>query len=103
MEAGEECDCGSVQVRDGCWRQMGGGGRGGGCEGGLGGEGQGSPSLCVPQECSRAGGNCCKKCTLTHDAMCSDGLCCRRCKVSGTRRRGGKAAGPGGTDWTEYM
>ncbi|XP_017526432.1 disintegrin and metalloproteinase domain-containing protein 11 isoform X3 [Manis javanica] len=32
------------------------------------------------QECGRAGGNCCKKCTLTHDAMCSDGLCCRRCK-----------------------
>ncbi|KAJ1072458.1 hypothetical protein K5549_021972 [Capra hircus] len=52
VEAGEECDCGSVQVRDGCGRQ----------------------------ECSRAGGNCCKKCTLTHDAMCSDGLCCRRCK-----------------------
>ncbi|XP_077603912.1 disintegrin and metalloproteinase domain-containing protein 11 [Crocuta crocuta] len=45
VEAGEECDCGSVQ------------------------------------ECSRAGGNCCKKCTLTHDAMCSDGLCCRRCKT----------------------
>nr|XP_019607762.1 PREDICTED: disintegrin and metalloproteinase domain-containing protein 11 [Rhinolophus sinicus] len=44
VEAGEECDCGSVQ------------------------------------ECNRAGGNCCKKCTLTHDAMCSDGLCCRRCK-----------------------
>ncbi|XP_047614114.1 disintegrin and metalloproteinase domain-containing protein 11 isoform X5 [Phacochoerus africanus] len=44
VEAGEECDCGSVQ------------------------------------ECSRSGGNCCKKCTLTHDAMCSDGLCCRRCK-----------------------
>lgn len=46
VEAGEECDCGSVQVRDGCWRQMRGGGRGGGCEGGLGGESQGSPSLC---------------------------------------------------------
>ncbi|XP_020853394.1 disintegrin and metalloproteinase domain-containing protein 11 isoform X2 [Phascolarctos cinereus] len=44
VEAGEECDCGSIQ------------------------------------ECSRAGGNCCKKCTLTHDAMCSDGLCCRGCK-----------------------
>uniref|UniRef100_F6S6L7 ADAM metallopeptidase domain 11 n=1 Tax=Monodelphis domestica TaxID=13616 RepID=F6S6L7_MONDO len=44
VEAGEECDCGSVQ------------------------------------ECNRAGGNCCKKCTLTHDAMCSDGLCCRGCK-----------------------
>lgn len=49
----------------------------------------------VPQECSRAGGNCCKKCTLTHDAMCSDGLCCRRCKVRGTRRCSGKEAGPG--------
>ncbi|XP_074117175.1 disintegrin and metalloproteinase domain-containing protein 11 isoform X2 [Sminthopsis crassicaudata] len=44
VEAGEECDCGSLQ------------------------------------ECNRAGGNCCKKCTLTHDAMCSDGLCCRGCK-----------------------
>uniref|UniRef100_A0A8C2UAA4 ADAM metallopeptidase domain 11 n=1 Tax=Coturnix japonica TaxID=93934 RepID=A0A8C2UAA4_COTJA len=31
-------------------------------------------------ECARSGGNCCKKCTLTHDAMCSDGLCCRGCK-----------------------
>lgn len=55
-----------------------------------------SPSPGVPQECSRAGGNCCKKCTLTHDAMCSDGLCCRRCKVRETRRWGGKE-GPGGT------
>ncbi|XP_030629939.1 disintegrin and metalloproteinase domain-containing protein 11 [Chanos chanos] len=31
-------------------------------------------------ECSRAGGACCKKCTLTHDAMCSNGLCCNRCR-----------------------
>ncbi|XP_032891281.1 disintegrin and metalloproteinase domain-containing protein 11 isoform X1 [Amblyraja radiata] len=31
-------------------------------------------------ECSRAGGNCCKKCTLTHYAMCSNGLCCRGCQ-----------------------
>ncbi|XP_015154751.1 disintegrin and metalloproteinase domain-containing protein 11 [Gallus gallus] len=31
-------------------------------------------------ECARSGGNCCKKCTLTHDAMCSDGLCCKGCK-----------------------
>ncbi|XP_029102805.1 disintegrin and metalloproteinase domain-containing protein 11-like isoform X3 [Scleropages formosus] len=31
-------------------------------------------------ECSRSGGACCKKCTLTHDAMCSNGLCCRSCK-----------------------
>ncbi|XP_070584069.1 disintegrin and metalloproteinase domain-containing protein 11 isoform X2 [Erythrolamprus reginae] len=31
-------------------------------------------------ECYKSGGNCCKKCTLTHDAMCSDGLCCRECK-----------------------
>ncbi|XP_007424897.1 disintegrin and metalloproteinase domain-containing protein 11 [Python bivittatus] len=44
VEAGEECDCGSLA------------------------------------ECSKGGGNCCKKCTLTHDAMCSDGLCCRECK-----------------------
>ncbi|XP_042327774.1 disintegrin and metalloproteinase domain-containing protein 11 isoform X1 [Sceloporus undulatus] len=44
VEAGEECDCGSLA------------------------------------ECSKGGGNCCKKCTLTHDAMCSDGLCCRGCK-----------------------
>ncbi|XP_028825407.1 disintegrin and metalloproteinase domain-containing protein 11 isoform X2 [Denticeps clupeoides] len=33
-----------------------------------------------PLECSRAGGACCKKCTLTHDAMCSNGLCCHRCR-----------------------
>ncbi|XP_049601133.1 disintegrin and metalloproteinase domain-containing protein 11 isoform X2 [Syngnathus scovelli] len=31
-------------------------------------------------ECARSGGACCKKCTLTHDAMCSNGLCCRGCK-----------------------
>nr|XP_020488246.1 disintegrin and metalloproteinase domain-containing protein 11-like isoform X1 [Labrus bergylta] len=31
-------------------------------------------------ECARTGGSCCKKCTLTHDAMCSDGLCCSACK-----------------------
>ncbi|XP_068605841.1 disintegrin and metalloproteinase domain-containing protein 11 [Brachionichthys hirsutus] len=31
-------------------------------------------------ECARSGGACCKKCTLTHDAMCSDGLCCSGCK-----------------------
>lgn len=58
----------------------------------------GPPCPRVPQECSRAGGNCCKKCTLTHDAMCSDGLCCRRCKVRGTYRRGGReeaGEGPG--------
>ncbi|XP_061087799.1 disintegrin and metalloproteinase domain-containing protein 11 isoform X1 [Conger conger] len=30
-------------------------------------------------ECLRSGGACCKKCTLTHDAMCSNGLCCRGC------------------------
>ncbi|XP_075437538.1 disintegrin and metalloproteinase domain-containing protein 11-like, partial [Ascaphus truei] len=34
-----------------------------------------------PAECARSGaGNCCKKCTLSHDAMCSDGLCCRSCR-----------------------
>uniref|UniRef100_A0A3B3CSP9 ADAM metallopeptidase domain 11 n=1 Tax=Oryzias melastigma TaxID=30732 RepID=A0A3B3CSP9_ORYME len=32
-------------------------------------------------ECARSGGACCKKCTLTHDAMCSNGLCCSSCKV----------------------
>lgn len=31
-------------------------------------------------ECTRNGANCCKKCTLTHNAMCSNGLCCRDCK-----------------------
>ncbi|KAL7830122.1 hypothetical protein SRHO_G00312490 [Serrasalmus rhombeus] len=31
-------------------------------------------------ECARSGGSCCKKCTLTHDAMCSNGLCCRECR-----------------------
>nr|XP_061837848.1 disintegrin and metalloproteinase domain-containing protein 11-like isoform X2 [Nerophis lumbriciformis] len=31
-------------------------------------------------ECARSGGNCCKKCTLTHDAMCSNGLCCSGCR-----------------------
>lgn len=41
----------------------------------------GSPRPLSPQECAKSGGNCCKKCTLTHDAMCSDGLCCKGCKV----------------------
>uniref|UniRef100_A0A3Q2QL95 ADAM metallopeptidase domain 11 n=1 Tax=Fundulus heteroclitus TaxID=8078 RepID=A0A3Q2QL95_FUNHE len=40
---------------------------------------------CGSQECARSGGACCKKCTLTHDAMCSNGLCCSGCKVSRTR------------------
>ncbi|XP_056144361.1 disintegrin and metalloproteinase domain-containing protein 11-like [Lampris incognitus] len=31
-------------------------------------------------ECARSGGACCKKCTLTHDAMCSNGLCCTGCR-----------------------
>ncbi|KAG8139840.1 hypothetical protein E2320_002607, partial [Naja naja] len=44
-------------------------------------EGGGSCLFNKPlKECSKSGGNCCKKCTLTHDAMCSDGLCCRECK-----------------------
>uniref|UniRef100_A0AAX7UNQ7 ADAM metallopeptidase domain 11 n=1 Tax=Astatotilapia calliptera TaxID=8154 RepID=A0AAX7UNQ7_ASTCA len=34
-------------------------------------------------ECARRGGACCKKCTLTHDAMCSNGLCCSGCKQRG--------------------
>ncbi|KAM4692031.1 disintegrin and metalloproteinase domain-containing protein 11 [Rhinophrynus dorsalis] len=34
-----------------------------------------------PEECNKSGAwNCCKKCTLSHDAMCSDGLCCRGCR-----------------------
>ncbi|XP_021335949.1 disintegrin and metalloproteinase domain-containing protein 11 isoform X4 [Danio rerio] len=42
---------------------------------------QGEECDCGSQvDCSRAGGACCKKCTLTHDAMCSNGLCCNRCK-----------------------
>uniref|UniRef100_A0A4W6EYW9 ADAM metallopeptidase domain 11 n=1 Tax=Lates calcarifer TaxID=8187 RepID=A0A4W6EYW9_LATCA len=40
---------------------------------------------CGSQECARSGGTCCKKCTLTHDAMCSNGLCCSSCKYE---RRG---------------
>ncbi|OCT60047.1 disintegrin and metalloproteinase domain-containing protein 11-like [Xenopus laevis] len=44
-----------------------------------------------PAECNKSrAGNCCKKCTLSHDAMCSDGLCCRGCKYEprGTVCRG---------------
>uniref|UniRef100_A0A8C1Q8R2 ADAM metallopeptidase domain 11 n=1 Tax=Cyprinus carpio TaxID=7962 RepID=A0A8C1Q8R2_CYPCA len=45
---------------------------------------QGEECDCGSQvDCSRAGGACCKKCTLTHDAMCSNGLCCSRCKQRG--------------------
>ncbi|KAM9000998.1 disintegrin and metalloproteinase domain-containing protein 11 isoform 1-T1 [Sarcophilus harrisii] len=72
VEAGEECDCGSLQVSV----RAGAAGEGAG----LGACGPPLPLLLLPQECNRAGGNCCKKCTLTHDAMCSDGLCCRGCK-----------------------
>ncbi|XP_023805380.1 disintegrin and metalloproteinase domain-containing protein 11 isoform X7 [Oryzias latipes] len=32
------------------------------------------------EECALKGANCCKKCTLTHNALCSNGLCCRDCK-----------------------
>uniref|UniRef100_A0A8C7Y2H7 ADAM metallopeptidase domain 11 n=1 Tax=Oryzias sinensis TaxID=183150 RepID=A0A8C7Y2H7_9TELE len=32
------------------------------------------------EECAQKGANCCKKCTLTHNALCSNGLCCRDCK-----------------------
>ncbi|XP_068942305.1 disintegrin and metalloproteinase domain-containing protein 22 isoform X2 [Petaurus breviceps papuanus] len=31
-------------------------------------------------ECAREGADCCKKCTLTEDSQCSDGLCCKKCK-----------------------
>lgn len=58
-----------------------------------------STSSCDPQECSRAGGNCCKKCTLTHDAMCSDGLCCRRCKVRTERARSAGREKKQRNDW----
>uniref|UniRef100_A0A2K6P2S3 ADAM metallopeptidase domain 22 n=1 Tax=Rhinopithecus roxellana TaxID=61622 RepID=A0A2K6P2S3_RHIRO len=34
----------------------------------------------TPAECSLEGAECCKKCTLTQDAQCSDGLCCKKCK-----------------------
>ncbi|KAF3846022.1 hypothetical protein F7725_003100 [Dissostichus mawsoni] len=56
VEPGEECDCGSQVVS--------------------------TQSDTVPAltECARSGGACCKKCTLTHDAMCSNGLCCSGCK-----------------------
>lgn len=96
VEAGEECDCGSVQVRDGAGARWEVGDAGVGAREGLGGEGQGAPSLCVPRVQPREG-TVARNAPLTHDAMCSDGLCCRRCKVSGTRRRGGEEAGPGGT------
>ncbi|RXM96661.1 Disintegrin and metalloproteinase domain-containing protein 11 [Acipenser ruthenus] len=35
-----------------------------------------------PVECLKSGGSCCKKCTLSHDAMCSNGLCCQGCKYN---------------------
>uniref|UniRef100_A0A8C5GCC3 Disintegrin and metalloproteinase domain-containing protein 11-like n=1 Tax=Gouania willdenowi TaxID=441366 RepID=A0A8C5GCC3_GOUWI len=38
-------------------------------------------------DCAQSGANCCKKCTLTHNAMCSNGLCCRDCKLRGVRCR----------------
>ncbi|XP_071375618.1 disintegrin and metalloproteinase domain-containing protein 11 [Centroberyx affinis] len=42
---------------------------------------QGEECDCGSQvECARSGGACCKKCTLTHNAMCSNGLCCRDCR-----------------------
>ncbi|XP_014440490.1 disintegrin and metalloproteinase domain-containing protein 22 isoform X7 [Tupaia chinensis] len=31
-------------------------------------------------ECVLEGAECCKKCTLTQDSQCSDGLCCKKCK-----------------------
>ncbi|XP_061054572.1 disintegrin and metalloproteinase domain-containing protein 22 isoform X4 [Eubalaena glacialis] len=32
------------------------------------------------KECVLEGAECCKKCTLTQDSQCSDGLCCKKCK-----------------------
>ncbi|XP_076993237.1 disintegrin and metalloproteinase domain-containing protein 22 isoform X1 [Tamandua tetradactyla] len=34
----------------------------------------------TPAECVLEGAECCKKCTLTQDSECSDGLCCKKCK-----------------------
>ncbi|XP_042636743.1 disintegrin and metalloproteinase domain-containing protein 22 [Orycteropus afer afer] len=34
----------------------------------------------TPTECGLEGAECCKKCTLTQDSQCSDGLCCKNCK-----------------------
>ncbi|XP_038964497.1 disintegrin and metalloproteinase domain-containing protein 22 isoform X9 [Rattus norvegicus] len=34
----------------------------------------------TPAECALEGAECCKKCTLTQDSQCSDGLCCKKCK-----------------------
>ncbi|XP_067869103.1 disintegrin and metalloproteinase domain-containing protein 22 isoform X2 [Heterodontus francisci] len=33
-----------------------------------------------PTECSKEGENCCIKCTLTKEAKCSNGLCCKECQ-----------------------
>ncbi|XP_075067994.1 disintegrin and metalloproteinase domain-containing protein 22 isoform X2 [Mixophyes fleayi] len=46
VEAGEECDCGTIA------------------------------------ECAAEGGDCCKKCMLTEESQCSDGLCCLDCKFN---------------------
>nr|XP_058153024.1 disintegrin and metalloproteinase domain-containing protein 22 isoform X19 [Dasypus novemcinctus] len=34
----------------------------------------------TPAECVLEGAECCKKCSLTQDSQCSDGLCCKKCK-----------------------
>nr|XP_015303297.1 PREDICTED: disintegrin and metalloproteinase domain-containing protein 22 isoform X3 [Macaca fascicularis] len=34
----------------------------------------------TPAECVLEGAECCKKCTLTQDSQCSDGICCKKCK-----------------------
>ncbi|TKS92224.1 Disintegrin and metalloproteinase domain-containing protein 11 [Collichthys lucidus] len=68
VEPGEECDCGSqvVSIQLDIMHES-------------------QLFNLLQMECARSGGACCKKCTLTHDAMCSNGLCCSGCKYE---RRG---------------
>ncbi|KAH0506945.1 Disintegrin and metalloproteinase domain-containing protein 22 [Microtus ochrogaster] len=67
---GEECDCGTAAV-----------GPGEKCDCGTAAVGPGEECDCgTAAECALEGAECCKKCTLTQDSQCSDGLCCKKCK-----------------------